>query len=277
MLERTGIKKFYNGPESFTPDNQFVLGEAPELRNFFVAAGFNSVGIASAGGAGAALAEWIVEGEPTQDLSGVDIRRFAPFHGNVQWLHDRVAEILGLHYELPWPNRELTSARPFRRSPVYHLVHAANALVRVEDGLGAGNVFAPPGVSPDLDYTWGKPSWLPWSIAEQQATRERVAVFDETSFGKLLITGRDAEAVLQWLCTADVAVAPGSVVYTGMLNRRGGYEADVTITRLAPEEFLLVTSSASVERDRDWITPPHRRATSRSPSPTCRRRWPSSG
>ncbi len=252
-LENTGIKKFYNGPESFTPDNQFVLGEAPELRNFFVAAGFNSVGIASAGGAGAALAEWIVEGEPTQDLSGVDIRRFAPFHGNVQWLHDRVAEILGLHYELPWPNRELTSARPFRRSPVYHLVHDANASFGSKMGWERANVFAPPGVSPELDYTWDKPSWLAWSVAEQQATRERVAVFDETSFGKLLITGRDAEAVLQWLCTADIAVAPGSVVYTGMLNRRGGYESDVTITRLAPEEFLLVTSSASVERDRDWI------------------------
>ncbi len=117
-LHHTGIKKFYNGPESFTPDNQFILGEAPELTNFFVAAGFNSVGIASAGGAGRALAEWIVGGEPTSDLVGVDIRRFAAFNGNNQWLHDRVGEILGLHYAVPWPNRELETARPFRRSPV---------------------------------------------------------------------------------------------------------------------------------------------------------------
>ena len=126
-LEHTGIKKFYNGPESFTPDNQFILGEAPEVANFFVAAGFNSVGIASAGGAGRALAEWIVEGAPTSDLTGVDIRRFAGFNGNLTWLRDRVAEILGLHYEIPWPNREMTTARPFRRSPVHHLLAAANA------------------------------------------------------------------------------------------------------------------------------------------------------
>jgi hypothetical protein len=126
-LSHTGIKKFYNGPESFTPDNQFILGEAPELRNFYVAAGFNSVGIASAGGAGRALAEWIAGGEPGTDLSAVDIRRFARFHGNNQWLHDRVGEVLGLHYAVPWPNRELDTARPLRRSPVYHLLKAANA------------------------------------------------------------------------------------------------------------------------------------------------------
>ena len=136
-LHHTGIKKLYNGPESFTPDNQFILGEAPELQNFFVGAGFNSVGIASAGGAGRALAEWIVNGSPTSDLTAVDIRRFAPFNGNNQWLHDRVAEVLGLHYEIPWPNRELTTARPFRRSPVYHLLAAAGAPVRLEDGMGA--------------------------------------------------------------------------------------------------------------------------------------------
>src|SRR6185312_4379462 len=127
VLAETGIKKFYNGPESFTPDNQFILGEAPELRNFYVAAGFNSVGIASAGGAGRALAEWITAGEPSMDLTAVDIRRFAAFNGNTQWLHDRVAEVLGLHYAVPWPNRELKSARPFRRSPAYHLLAAAGA------------------------------------------------------------------------------------------------------------------------------------------------------
>src|ERR1700677_1195218 len=127
VLAETGIKKFYNGPESFTPDNQFILGEAPEIRNFFVGAGFNSVGIASAGGAGRALAEWIVAGEPSIDLTSVDIRRFASFNGNNQWLHDRVSEVLGLHYAIPWPNRELSTARPFRRSPAYHLLKEANA------------------------------------------------------------------------------------------------------------------------------------------------------
>jgi 4-methylaminobutanoate oxidase (formaldehyde-forming) len=252
-LQHTGIKKFYNGPESFTPDNQFILGEAPELKNFFVGAGFNSVGIASAGGAGRALAEWIVNGEPTSDLSAVDIRRFASFNGNNQWLHDRVAEILGLHYEVPWPNRELTTALPFRRSPAYHLLAEAGASFGSKMGWERANVFAPAGVTPELEYTWGKPNWLPWSAAEQRATRESVALYDQTSFGKLLISGRDAEQLLQWLCTADVAVEPGRAVYTAMLNERGGYEADVTVTRLSHDAYMLVTGSASVQRDLDWI------------------------
>ncbi len=252
-LHHTGIRKFYNGPESFTPDNQFILGEAPELANFFVGAGFNSVGIASAGGAGRALAEWIVEGEPTSDLAAVDIRRFAAFNGNNQWLHDRVGEILGLHYEVPWPNRELATARPFRRSPVYHLLEAGGAVFGSKMGWERANVFAPAGEEPRLEYTWGKPSWLEWSVGEQERTRTSATLFDETSFGKLVITGRDAEALLQRLCTADVAVPVGHVVYTGMLNRRGGYEADVTVTRLAFDRYLLVTSSASAVRDRVWI------------------------
>ena len=253
VLADTGIKKFYNGPESFTPDNQFILGEAPEVAGFFVGAGFNSVGIASAGGAGRALAEWIVEGEPTSDLTSVDIRRFAAFNGNNQWLHDRVGEVLGLHYAVPWPNRELETARPFRRSPAYEHLARAGAVFGSKMGWERANVFAPAGYDPVLDYTWGRPGWLEWSAAEQRATREAVALFDQTSFGKLLVAGPDAVGALQWLCTADVDVPVGRSVYTGMLNRRGGYEADVTITRLAPDEFLLVTSSASANRDMAWI------------------------
>jgi len=252
-LHHTGIRKFYNGPESFTPDNQFILGEAPGLAGFFVCAGFNSVGIASGGGAGRALAEWIVAGEPTMDLAAVDIRRFASFNANNQWLHDRVGEVLGLHYDVPWPNRELTSARPFRRSPVHHLLEAKGALFGSKMGWERPNAFAPPGEAPVLEYTWGKPNWLPWSAGEQRATRASVAVYDETSFGKLLVAGRDAATLLQRLCTADVAVPVGHTVYTGMLNERGGYEADVTVTRTEHDRYLLVTSSASVVRDRAWI------------------------
>jgi heterotetrameric sarcosine oxidase gamma subunit len=258
-LTSTGIKKFYNGPESFTPDNQFIMGEALGLRNFFVAAGFNSVGIASAGGAGLALAEWIAGGEPSTDLSAVDIRRFAGFHGNNQWLHDRVGEVLGLHYEVPWPNRELNTARPFRRSPVYHLLKQANACFGSRMGWERANFFAPPGEAPRIEYSWGKQNWLPWSAAEQQAARERVAVFDQTSFAKYLVSGPDAADLLQWLCTADVAGQPGAVVYTGMLNTRGTYEADVTVTRLSETEFLVVSSAAQAEYDTDrirrYITP----------------------
>jgi heterotetrameric sarcosine oxidase gamma subunit len=252
-LASTGIKKFYNGPESFTPDNQFILGEAPGLRNFFVAAGFNSVGIASAGGAGRALAEWIAGGEPSTDLSAVDIRRFAVFHGNNQWLHDRVGEVLGLHYEVPWPNRELNTARPFRRSPAYHLLKQANACFGSRMGWERANFFAPPGERPRIEYSWGKQNWLPWSAAEQQAARQRVAVFDQTSFGKYLVSGPDAADLLQWLCTADVACPVGGVVYTGMLNARGTYEADITVTRLSETEFLLVSSATQAEYDTDRI------------------------
>ena len=264
VLAETGIKMFYNGPESFTPDNQFILGEAPELRNFFVAAGFNSVGIASAGGAGRALAEWITEGVPGLDLSAVDIRRFAPFNGNNQWLHDRVSEVLGLHYAVPWPNRELASARPFRRSPAYHLLKQANACFGSKMGWERANFFAPLGQPADIEYGWGQQNWQPWSSAEQRAARTGVAVFDQTSFSKYLVTGRDAEQVLQWLCTADIAVAPGRTVYTGMLNAHGTYEADITVTRLSADEFLLVSSAATTERDKDHITrrmPPGRHAS----------------
>lgn len=252
-LESTGIKKFYNGPESFTPDNQFILGEAPQCRNFFVGAGFNSVGIATAGGAGRALAEWIVEGNPTTDLTGVDIRRFATFNGNNRWLHDRVAEVLGIHYEIPWPNREMTTARPFRRSPVHHLLEAAGANFGSKMGWERANFFAPAGQAPEIEYTWGTPNWLAWSAAEQRSTRGAVAVFDQTSFSKYLVVGRDAEAALQWLCTADVGVPVGRSVYTGMLNARGTYEADVTVTRTGAEEFLVVSGAASTERDKDHV------------------------
>jgi glycine cleavage system aminomethyltransferase T/glycine/D-amino acid oxidase-like deaminating enzyme len=252
-LARTGIRKFYNGPESFTPDNQFILGRAPEVPNFFVGAGFNSVGIASAGGAGRALAEWIVEGEPTMDLTAVDIRRFAPFNGNVRWLRERVGEVLGLHYEIGWPNREMRTARPFRRSPVHHLVEAAGASFGSKMGWERPNVFAPAGTEPVIEYGWSKPNWLDWTIAEHTNTRENVTVFDQTSFSKYVVTGLDAESALQWLCTGDVAVEPGRTVYTGVLNARGTYESDLTVTRISAEEYFLVSSAATTERDQDHL------------------------
>ncbi|WP_235547368.1 MULTISPECIES: GcvT family protein [unclassified Nocardioides] len=250
-LEETGIRKFYNGPESFTPDNQFLLGEAPGLRGFFVGAGFNSVGIASAGGAGRALAEWIVAGEPQDDLVAVDVRRFAPLHADNGWLRSRVSEVLGLHYAVPWPNRELESGRPQRTSPVHDRVAAAGALFGTRMGWERPNVFGPPGAT--LDYAWGKPSWLAWSAAEQRATREDVAVFDQTSFSKYVVAGPDALELLQWVCAADVEVPVGHCVYTPFLNARGTYEADLTVTRTGPESFLLVSSSATTVRDLDWL------------------------
>ena len=253
VLATTGMKKLYNGPESFTPDNQFILGEAPELRNFYVAAGFNSVGIASAGGAGKALADWIVDGDPGVDLTVVDIRRFAAFNGNNRWLRDRVGEVLGLHYALPWPNRELVTARPFRRSPTYHLLRDAGACFGSKMGWERANVFAPAADEPNIEYSWDKPNWLSWSAGEQRATRQAVAVFDQTSFAKYLVTGPQAVSALQWLCTADVDVPPGRTVYTGMLNAGGRYEGDVTVTRLAADRFLIFSGAGSAERDLDHV------------------------
>ena len=235
VLAETGVRKFYNGPESFTPDNQFIVGEAPELAGFFVGAGFNSVGIASAGGAGRALAEWVVQGAPTMDLISADIRRFSPLAGNHAWLRERVVEVLGLHYAVPWPNREPQTGRPQRRSPVHDRLVAQGACLGSRNHWERANVFAPQGIEPVLDYSWERPTWVDWSVAEQQAARSAVAVFDQTSFSKYLVTGPDAERALQWLCTADVAVPVGRTVYSGMLNDRGTYEADVTLTRLAAE------------------------------------------
>lgn len=252
-LQHTGIRKFYNGPESFTPDNQFIMGEAPTVKGFFVGAGFNSVGIASAGGAGRALAEWIIEGQPTTDLLAVDIRRFADFNGNNQWLRARVGEVLGLHYAIPWPNREFETARPFRRSPAYERLAAANACFGSKMGWERANFFAPAGENPGIEYSWGKQNWLPWSAAEQRATRQAVALFDQTSFSKYLVSGTDAEHALQWICSNDVAVETGRSVYTALLNSRGTYESDLTVTRLGAEEFLLVSSAATTERDQHWI------------------------
>jgi glycine cleavage system aminomethyltransferase T/glycine/D-amino acid oxidase-like deaminating enzyme len=252
VLAETGIRKLYNGPESFTPDNQFLLGRAPELDNCFLGCGFNSVGIASAGGAGRALAEWVVDGEPTTDLTGVDVRRFAPFNADNGWLRARVSEILGLHYALPWPNREPETARDVRLSPVHSRTAAAGAVFGSKMGWERPNVFASaPGAS--LDYTWGMPSWLPWSAAEQRATREAVAVFDQTSFSKYVVSGPSALEALQWVCAADVDVPAGHCLYTPWLNERGTYEADVTVTRDAPDSFWVVSSSATTVRDLDWL------------------------
>jgi glycine cleavage system aminomethyltransferase T/glycine/D-amino acid oxidase-like deaminating enzyme len=255
-LAETGIRKFYNGPESFTPDNQFLLGQAPGLLGYYVGAGFNSVGIASAGGAGRALAEWIVDGEPSSDLVAVDIRRFASFHGDETWLRSRVAEILGLHYEVPWPLREPETGRDQRLSPLHGRLASHGAVFGSRMGWERPLVFAPPGAasaSPASPYTWGKPDWLPWCLDEQRATRERVAVFDQTSFSLYDVAGADALASLQWICAADVDVPVGGCVYTPFLNERGTYEADLTVTRTGVDSFLLVSSSATTIRDLDWI------------------------
>jgi len=251
-LETAEIKMLLNGPESFTPDGNFILGEAPELRNYFVCAGFNSAGIANSGGAGRLMAEWITGGEPSTDLWDVDIRRFGAFTGNRRALAARTGETLGLHYAMRWPRQELETARPLRTSPLYDLLAAKGAEFGSKYGWERVNYFKPPGAA-RAPYTLDAPAWLPWMIEEQKATREAVALYDQTSFAKLLLQGRDALPLLQRLCANEMDVPVGKMVYTPMLNARGGIESDLTVMRQGAERFLIVTGSAQAMRDADWI------------------------
>ena len=252
-LERTGIRKFFCGPESFTPDDRYLLGEAHELAGFFVACGFNSIGIQSAGGAGKVLAEWIVAGHPPMDLADVDIRRMQPFQNNARYLRDRVIEGLGLLYAMHWPFRQYATARPARTSPFHERLKAQGACFAEAAGWERPGWFAAPGIAPQYDYAYGRTAWFERWASEHSAVRERVGLFDLSSFGKFLVQGRDAEAVLQRVCANDVAVAPGRIVYTQWLNERGGIEADLTVTRLTADAYLVVTSAASQNRDLHWL------------------------
>jgi glycine cleavage system aminomethyltransferase T/glycine/D-amino acid oxidase-like deaminating enzyme len=252
-LETARIKMLLNGPESFTPDGNFIMGEAPELRNCFVCAGFNSSGIANSGGAGRLMSEWIVGGEPSADLWDVDIRRFASFTGNRKALAERTGETLGLHYAMRWPRQELVTARPLRTSPLYDLLAAKGAEFGSKNGWERANYFKPAGAACPAP-TLGKPGWLPWMIREQRATREAVALYDQTSFAKLLLQGRHALGLLQRLCANEMDVPVGRMVYTPMLNERGGIESDLTVMRQAADRFLIVTGSAQATRDADWIS-----------------------
>ena len=253
-LERVGIRKFFCGPESFTPDDRYHLGEAPEVRGFFVACGFNSIGIQSAGGAGKALAEWIVEGRPTMDLWDVDIRRMLPFQGNAAYLRDRAVEGLGLLYAMHWPHRQYATARPARITPLHERLAARGACFGETAGWERPNWYGAPGVAPTYDYSYGRTRWFENWAAEHRATREKVGLFDLSSFGKFLLQGRDAEAVLQRVCANDVAVEPGRIVYTQWLNERGGIEADLTVTRLAEDRFMITTAGVSQTRDFHWLS-----------------------
>jgi 4-methylaminobutanoate oxidase (formaldehyde-forming) len=252
-LERAEVKMLVNGPESFTPDGAFLLGESPQLKGFYVGCGMNSVGVASGGGAGRALAEWIVEGAPTMDLWSVDIRRFAPLHANEDFLRERIPEELGLHYAIGYPGREPQTARGLRRSPIHDRLADAGAQFGTRMGWERAAWFAGAGDALPAPLKFGRPAWFDAEAREARAARSEVALFDQSSFAKLLVDGPDAESVLQRLCANDVAVAPGKIVYTGMLNVRGGYESDLTVFRLSTDRYLLVTGTAQAVRDLHWI------------------------
>jgi 4-methylaminobutanoate oxidase (formaldehyde-forming) len=252
-LETAGIKQFINGPESFTPDGNFILGEAPEVAGFFIGAGFNAFGIASGGGAGMALAEWIARGAPPYDLWPVDIRRFGPGHLSTGYVRARTLEAYGRHYAMAWPQEEYASARPLRRSPLYDRLAARGACFGEKLGWERPNWFAGPGETPEDAPTFGRPNWFDAVAREHRACREAAALFDQTSFAKFMLTGRDAEAALSWVAAGDVARPPGSLTYTQMLNARGGIECDLTVARLAEDAFYIVTGTGFATHDFHWI------------------------
>ncbi len=253
MLAEAGIHTFFNGPESFTPDDAYHLGLAPELDNFWVAAGFNSIGIQSAGGAGMALAQWMETGEKPFDLGDVDISRMQPFQGNKTYLAKRSTETLGLLYADHFPYRQKATARGIRRSPLHEHMKANGAVFGEFAGWERANWFADQGQTPEYEYSWKRQNWFDNSAREHIAIREKVGMYDMSSFGKIRVEGKDAEGFLNHICGADMAVVNGKIVYTQFLNQYGGIEADVTVTRLSDEAYLVVTPAATRLADQTWM------------------------
>jgi heterotetrameric sarcosine oxidase gamma subunit len=252
-LKEATFTRFLRAPESFTPDANFCLGETAEVGNLYVAAGFNSQGIIYAPGAGRALAGWIRDGAPPFDASEVDVRRFASSQGNERYLNERTKEALGRLYAMHWPFLQPTTARGVRRSPLHERLAAAGACFGEMVQWERANWFAPVGVEPSYRYSFGRQNWFPFAAEEHRAAREAVALFDLSSFAKARVSGRDALALLQRVCSNDVDVAVGRVVYTLFLNEGGGIENDGTVTRLAVDRFLVITAAATQHRTIGWL------------------------
>ncbi len=253
LLQNVGWRKFFCGPESFTPDDQFHMGEAPELKNFYVACGLNSVGIQTSGGLGRALAEWMDKGYAPMDLWGNDIRRMYSFQSTQHYIQNRVSESLGLLYENHFPFRQMTSSRDIRHSPIHEKLQSMNACFGEAAGWERPNWFAPKGVKPGYEYSFGKQNWFEYNAAEHKAAREDVVMFDQSSFSKYLVQGRDSCKVLQRISSANVNVEPGKMVYTHWLNDRGGIEADLTVTRIAEDQYWIISGAAQGVKDLNWL------------------------
>ena len=252
-LLETGIKLLFCGPESFTPDHNYLMGEAPNLRNFFVAAGFNSLGILSGGGVGYVMAQWIVDGRPPMDVWSVNLRRTHGWQDNDRFLWDRTVEALGIGYQDHWPFRQWETARGVKKSILHDRLAAAGACFGESAGWERPNWYASAGQKPEYAYGWGRQNWFPNNASEHRAVRETVGVFEQSSFSKLLVQGRDAAKVLNRITTANVDVAVGRCVYTQFLNARGGIEADLTVTRLATDRFLVLTAAFTQTHVESWI------------------------
>jgi 4-methylaminobutanoate oxidase (formaldehyde-forming) len=252
-LEKVGVKQMINGPESFTPDGNFILGVAPECANMFVGAGFNAFGIASGGGAGWVLAQWVVDGEAPLDLWVVDIRRFSGMHRDRQWVLDRTLEAYGKHYTIGFPHEEYESGRPRVVSPLFERLKAHGAVFGSKLGWERPNWFAPKGMEARDVYSMGRQNWFSTVGDEHRHVREAVGIFDQSSFAKYEMTGPDALKALDWICANDVGKPVGRLTYTQLLNTRGGIEADLTVARLAEEKFYIVTGTGFRTHDLGWI------------------------
>ena len=252
IAKEAGVHKFFCGPESFTPDMGTLMGEAPELKNFFVCAGFNSLGILFGGGAGQIMAQWIVDGLPPVDISEVNIDRMMPFQNTPKFLHDRTVELLGWQY-ISWPNLQPETARSARKSAMYDRLAEAGAYYGQSVGWEYPDWFAPEGEEPKVEYSWFRQNWFEWSAAEHKAAREDVILMDLTHMSKFLVQGRDAEKHLNRICANNIAVAVGKIVYTQWLNDLGGIEADMTVTRLAEDCYLLILVDAAHHHCLTWL------------------------
>ncbi len=254
ILKDAGIHKFFCGPESFTPDGGPLMGEAPELKNFYVAAGLNSLGILEGGGVGKIMAQWIVDGYCPVDPLDIDIARCFPFQGTQKFLTDRTVETLGLQYKLIYPNTANETARNVRRTAIHDKLAEAGAFFVNGMGWEIPDWYAPPGIEAKIEeYSWGRQNWFEYHADEHRACREDVILMDVTSMSKFLVQGRDAEKVLNNICANDVAVPVGKVVYTQWLNERGGMEADLTVTRLAEDKYFIVSAGDFYGHDLVWL------------------------
>jgi 4-methylaminobutanoate oxidase (formaldehyde-forming) len=252
-LENAGVKTLVNGPESFTVDGNFILGETPEIKNYFVGAGFNAFGIASAGGAGYALAAWVVQGEQPMDLWAVDVRRFSELHKDQSWIRTRTIEACSRHYAMAWPNEEYQSGRPVYTSPLYQRLKQQRACFGSKLGWERPNWFAPPGVEPLDTFSFERANWFEYVGQEHKACRERVALFDQSSFAKFEVSGAAAIHGLDWICANNINKPVGSVTYTQMLNTRGGIECDLTVSRISENLWYIVTGTGFRTHDLAWI------------------------
>ena len=253
LLETAGIQLFFNGPESFTPDDRYYLGEAPEVANLFVATGFNSIGIQSSGGAGLILSQWIKNGHAPMDVNGIDVRRIHPFQSVKTYVHDRVKESLGLLYAMHWPYRQAETARGIRRSPFHPYTDQLGAVFGEVNGWERPNWYALAGMKREYIYSYGRQNWFSCATHEAKALMNDVVFLDQSSFAKFEVQGRDACEVLNHISANDVDVAVGKIVYTQWANERGGVEADLTVTRLAEDKFLVVTGAVPQTRDLAWL------------------------